>query len=492
MDPPSQANGESATIPDENEEEAYLLLDKVIPPVHLKESAGDRFCCIYRIPHTLKQVNDKAYAPKIVSIGPYHHSSDKQHLKMIEEHKKRYLEMFVSKTKENGVYLIHLVDLVSGLEQKIRDSYSENLEFSQQKLIKVMLLDGCFILMLFLVVSQKIEYTNLKDPIFKLRWILPTLRSDLLLLENQVPLFLLKVLLETSKLAPSTSLNMLAFKFFDYSIKKPEGFWEKHNNLRAKHLLDLIRKTFIPAPPPSTTPRQCCINIFNGPREYSRTETSKNICLGKISCSKEITGAQTSSPPPPPRRPFLGLIVSARKLRLRGIKFMRKENVETPLDISFKSGLVEIPLLVFDDFISNLLINCVAFEQFNMSCSTEITSFVIFMGCLINTEDDATFLIEKGILENYFGTGEEVSLFFKNIGKDISFSISKSFLSNVFEGVNEYTSQGYHVHWAGFKYTHFNTPWTFLSSCAALVLLLLTIFQAFFAAYAYFRPPKNN
>nr|AAK96594.1 AT5g22550/MQJ16_9 [Arabidopsis thaliana]AAM19964.1 AT5g22550/MQJ16_9 [Arabidopsis thaliana] len=362
---------------------------------------------------------------------------------MIEEHKKRYLEMFVSKTKEN-------------------------------------------------VVSQKIEYTNLKDPIFKLRWILPTLRSDLLLLENQVPLFLLKVLLETSKLAPSTSLNMLAFKFFDYSIKKPEGFWEKHNNLRAKHLLDLIRKTFIPAPPPSTTPRQCCINIFNGPREYSRTETSKNICLGKISCSKEITGAQTSSPPPPPRRPFLGLIVSARKLRLRGIKFMRKENVETPLDISFKSGLVEIPLLVFDDFISNLLINCVAFEQFNMSCSTEITSFVIFMGCLINTEDDATFLIEKGILENYFGTGEEVSLFFKNIGKDISFSISKSFLSNVFEGVNEYTSQGYHVHWAGFKYTHFNTPWTFLSSCAALVLLLLTIFQAFFAAYAYFRPPKNN
>ncbi|KAG7551536.1 hypothetical protein ISN45_Aa06g022030 [Arabidopsis thaliana x Arabidopsis arenosa] len=412
MDPPSQANGESATIPDENEEEAYLLLDKVIPAVHLKESAGDRSCCIYRIPHTLERVNDKAYAPKIVSIGPYHHSSDKQHLKMIEEHKKRYLEIFVSKTKDNGVNLCHLVDVVSGLEQKIRDSYSENLEFSRQKLIKVMILD--------------------------------------------------------------------------------EGLWKKHNNLRAKHLLDLIRKTFKPVPPPPTIPRQCCINIFSGPMEHSRTETSKNTCLGKISCSKEITEAQTSSPPPPPPRPFLGLIVSARKLRLRGIKFKRKENVETPLDISFKSGFLEVPLLVFDDFISNLLINCVAFEQFNMSCSTEITSYVTFMGCLINTEEDATFLIEKGILENYFGTGEQVSLFFKNIGKDISFSISKSFLSNVFEGVNEYTSQGYHVQWAGFKYTHFNTPWTFLSSCAALMLLLLTIFQAFFAAYAYFRPPKNS
>ncbi|EOA22630.1 hypothetical protein CARUB_v10003300mg [Capsella rubella] len=492
MDLPSQANeDQSTTNRKENEEEAYLLLDEVLPPIHLKESAGDRSCCIYRIPHTLEQVNDKAYAPKIVSIGPYHHSSDKQHLKMIEEHKKGYLKMFVSKTKDNDVYLSHLVDVVSGLEKKIRDSYSENLEFSRQKLIKVMILDGCFILMLFLIVSGKIEHTNPKDPIFMLRWILPTLRSDLLLLENQVPLFVLKVLLETSKLAPSTTLNMLAFKFFNYSLEKPEGFWEKHNHLRAKHLLDLIRKTFIPASPPPITPKQCCINIFTGPGpgENSRTETSQNTCLGKISFPKKRTEAQTSSPPP---RPFLGLIVSASKLQLRGIKFKRRENVETPLDISFKNGLVEIPLLVFDDFISSLLINCVAFEQFNMKCSTEITSYVTFMGCLINTVDDATFLVEKGIIENYFGTGEQVSLFFKNIGKDISFSICKSFLSNVFEGVNEYTSKGCHVQWAGFKYTHFNTPWTFLSSCAALMLLILTIFQAFFAAYAYFSPPKNN
>ncbi|KAJ4883663.1 hypothetical protein Rs2_33756 [Raphanus sativus] len=119
-----------------------------------------------------------------------------------------------------------------------------------------------------------------------------------------------------------------------------------------------------------------------------------------------------------------------------------------------------------------------------------MTSYVAFMGCLINTEEDATFLSEKGIIENYFGTGEQVSLFFKNTGKNVAFSISKSFLSSVFEGVNDYTSQGCHVQWAGFKYTHFNSPWAFLSSCAALVLLMLTMLQAFFTAYPYFRPPK--
>ncbi|CAH2072158.1 unnamed protein product [Thlaspi arvense] len=488
MDSPSQANVRSETISDE-EGIASLLLEKVIPPILLKESAGDKSCCIFRIPHTLGRANNTAYEPKIVSIGPYHRSGDdNEHLKMIEEHKKRYFEFFVSKTNENGVNLSHIVDAVSGLEQRIRDSYSENLYFDKQSLIKMMILDGCFILLLFLVVSREVEYTKFDDPIFKLRWILPTLRSDLLLLENQVPLFLLNDLLKTSKLAPSTSVNKLAFRFFNYSVKKPKAFWEKHNNLRAKHLLDLIRKTFVPIWSLPTTQGQCCINVSNGPRANSRTETPKNTRFDMKCCSKERNGAQTSSSPPP--RPFLGLIVSAKKLRLRGIRFKRRENVDTPLDIGFKNGLLEIPLLVFDDFISSLLINCVAFEQFNMKCSTEITSYVTFMGCLINKEEDATFLIENGMIENYFGTGEQISSFFKNIGKEISFSISKSYLSKVFEGVNKYSAQGYHVQWAGFKYTHFNTPWTFLSSCAALILLLLTIFQAFFAAYAYFRPPN--
>ena len=134
------------------------------------------------------------------------------------------------------------------------------------------------------------------------------------------------------------------------------------------------------------------------------------------------------------------LIGSAKKLQLRGLQFKQKGKFETPLDITLKSGVLEIPKLTFDDFFTSLLINCVAFEQFSMRCSTEMTSYVTFMGCLINTEEDATFLSEKGIIDNYFGTGEQVSLFFKNTGKNVAFSISKSFLSNVFEGVNEHTS----------------------------------------------------
>ncbi|XP_019090081.1 PREDICTED: UPF0481 protein At3g47200-like, partial [Camelina sativa] len=124
--------------------------------------------------------------------------------------------------------------------------------------------------------------------------------------------------------------------------------------------------------------------------------------------------------------------------------------------------------------------------------SNHITSYVAFMACLINEESDAAFLGERRILENYFGTEDEVSRFYKSIGKDIALDLEKSYLAKVFEGVNKYTSKGFHVHCAEFVHTHFDSPWTFASSFAALLLLMFAALQVFFAAYSYFRPPKGK
>lgn len=453
MNSSSQTPGRGTTIFGTEDDSSCCIIqieNPIYSPKRLKKSAGGQSCCIFRIPHTLFQANETAYKPKIVSIGPYHHCDgevDKDHLQMIQEHKQRYLAFFLSKTNQKDVHMTHLREAVSVMEKRIRGSYSEVLKFDREKLIDMMVLDGCFILTLLIVVSKKstwrINYAD--DPIFTLRWILPTLRSDLLL-ENQVPFFVLQDLLKTSRLFPSSNLNEMIFAFFSYSIRRPKEFWEERKNLDASHLLDLIRKTFIPNQMQQTE-EKIYNNIF--------CCSSENTCFSILSHTKKNVQAETPS-----------LIGSAKKLQLRGIQFNQKGKFETPLDITLKSGVLEIPKLTFDDFFSSLLINCVAFEQFSMRWSTEMTSYVTFMGCLINTEEDATFLSEKGIIENYFGTGDQVSLFFKNTGKNVAFSISKSFLSNVFEGVNEHTSQGCHVQWAGFKYTYFKSPW----ACVSIIL----------------------
>ncbi|VVB09634.1 unnamed protein product [Arabis nemorensis] len=214
----------------------------------------------------------------------------------------------------------------------------------------------------------------------------------------------------------------MAFEFFGYSIQRPKRVWAVHYHVKAKHLVDLIRKTFIPT--------------------FSH-ETSKQSCLPITTCCRDDSGTTRSF--------AIGLILSAKKLRLQGIIFKSHKKAET-----------------------------------------HFWPYVAFMGCLMNDEADAMFPGEKGIIENYFGTGKEVSQFSKGICKGIVFNPTESYLANVFEGVNKYTSKGYHVQWAGFRYTHFDSPWTCLSSSAAFTLIVLAIIQIFFTSYAYFHPPQSK
>ncbi|KAK4784923.1 hypothetical protein SAY86_001612 [Trapa natans] len=169
------------------------------------------------------------------------------------------------------------------------------------------------------------------------------------------------------------------------------------------------------------------------------------------------------------------------------------------------NGVLKIPKLIVDDFTSSLFLNFVAFEQCYSKCvekpitekpkpitENPITDYAIFMCSLINAPSDVGCLCDHKIVENYFGSDDEVARFFTSVGKDVTFDIQRSYLSKVFEEVNEFYWNDWHVTWAGFRHTYFDTPWSFISAMAALLLLILTSVQAFFAAYAYIKPPNSK
>ncbi|KFK32569.1 hypothetical protein AALP_AA6G260000 [Arabis alpina] len=423
--------------------------------------------CIFKIPEflTCNKDNSYDYQPITVSIGPYHNG--KQQLQSIEDHKHRFQEFFVLQAQRNGVSMVNLFRAVEVKEQQIRDSYSEDLVgFETEELIKMMVLDGCFLLTLLLIVADKLSF---EDPILSLSWVLPSIRRDLLLLENQIPLFVLQTLLETANF-PWTSglnimvcLNTIALEFFSYSFERAsESRVVNHNvnNCGAEHLLDLIRRTFIPVPPETIIP--CC-------------SLNCGLCCS-LNCGIN---------PTPETKRFLKLVLSAKLLRSNGIKFERKKSsmVSTFLDISLsKQCELHIPEICLDNFISLVLLNCIAFEQFHAESPSYVTSYAMFMGSLINNERDAAFLGEEGIIQNYYGTDDEVCRFFKRITKDYAFDIKTSYLASVFAGVNEYTSHGYNVQCAGLKRTYCGSTWIICSSFAALALLLLTLLQVLYAA----------
>ncbi|KAL6344870.1 hypothetical protein AAG906_006620 [Vitis piasezkii] len=127
-------------------------------------------CCIYRVPQKLRKVNMEAYTPRVVSIGPLHHGEE--HLIAMEEHKLRYLQNFLHRTRKT-------------LEEC-------RINMSSKEFVEMILVDGCFIIEVILGFQNWNRHTiKPDDRIFNKPWLIFDVRRDMTLLENQLPFFLL-------------------------------------------------------------------------------------------------------------------------------------------------------------------------------------------------------------------------------------------------------------------------------------------------------------
>ncbi|XP_022767157.1 UPF0481 protein At3g47200-like [Durio zibethinus] len=425
-----------------NEDRLASMHKKILePPRLLSMCAGRTSCCIFRVPESLVEVNDKAYRPRIVSIGPYHRGEPQ--LRMIEEHKWRYLGFLLKRMQGKGLGLEDFLKAIQPLELKARECYSETIQLGSDEFLEMMVLDGCFIVELFRKVGNLVPFEP-DDPLVSMLWILPFFYRDFLRLENQIPFFILQCLFDLSKMPGEKSgrpLSMLALEFFNNAILRPDEVIAKYHDLKAKHLLDLVRASFIP----SDQDREPC-----------------KVCV--------------------PTR----MIHSVSKLRRAGIK-LHPGKADSFLVIKFRHGVIEMPPITIDDFMSSLLLNCVAFEQCHRSPMKHFTDYATLLDCLVNTYKDVEYLCERNIFENYFGTEGEVARFINDMGKDTAFDINNCYLSKLFRDVHQYYRNSWHVQWASFKHTYFQTPWSFISALAALILLLLTIAQTFFTIYPFYK-----
>ncbi|KAK3226758.1 hypothetical protein Dsin_006620 [Dipteronia sinensis] len=412
------------------------------PPRLLRSAAGKSSCCIFRVPRSFVDINGMFYQPQIVSIGPYHHNEP--NLRMIEEHKWRYLGSLLNRMKNKNIGLEDFLKAVEPLELKAREFYSESIHLDTDEFLELMVLDGLFVIELFRKVANPVQFES-DDPIFTMSWILPFFYRDFVRIENQIPYFVLECLFDMSKIPEQQqsdpTLSTLALGFFNHELQRPDEEIAKHTNLKGRHLLDLVRTSLIPSDQKQPTPK-------NKP---SRA------------------------------------IHSISKLRRAGIK-LNPVKAESFLVVEFRHGVIDMPTITIDDFMTSFLLNCVAYEQCHSSCSKHITTYAVLLDCLINTTKDAEYLCDRNIIENNLGTDAEIARFINSMGKDVAFDIDLCYLSNLFDVVHEYYENSGHVQWASFKYTYFDTPWSFISALAALILLLLTVAQTFFTIYPAFKP----
>lgn len=169
---------------------------------------------IYRVPLSLRRDDDKAYIPQIVSLGPYHHG--KKRLRNMDRHKWRAVLQILKRTdQEIKMY----IDAVRELEEKARACYEGTIAMNSNEFVEMMVLDSCFVLELFRGVAggfQHLGYAR-NDPVFAMRGSMHSIQRDMIMIENQIPLFILDRLYGIQSDMPHEKgiVARLALRFFD-------------------------------------------------------------------------------------------------------------------------------------------------------------------------------------------------------------------------------------------------------------------------------------
>uniref|UniRef100_M8AJP9 Uncharacterized protein n=1 Tax=Aegilops tauschii TaxID=37682 RepID=M8AJP9_AEGTA len=159
-----------------------------------------------------------------------------------------------------------------------------------------------------------------------------------------------------------------------------------------------------------------------------------------------------------------------------GIEFKRKEhnkhNQPSLLDITFDKGEVEIPCLLIDENTICLFRNFVAFEQTCSQFGNDVTSYITFMSQLVSTPCDVALLARKGIILHHMRTDEEVSTHFSKLGKNADFDQNGAhYLKSVCCMMEEYYQNRVNRWMAWLWHNHLKNPWLVLAVVAAAIVL---------------------
>ncbi|RXH72450.1 hypothetical protein DVH24_012134 [Malus domestica] len=387
-------------------------------------------CCIYRVPEELRRVNEKAYTPQVVSIGPLHHG--REGLEDMEEHKKRYLQYFLDRP---GVSLEVCVKKIKDKEAELRGCYAHTIGLCSDEFVRIILVDAAFIIELLLRDGGHTVWHR-NDRIFNKPWLIKFIVPDMLLLENQLPFFILEDLFATAEVAevPDTKPSVLDL-FYEFCKESTNFYMEKGNwerpNFKVEHFVDLVRTLHLP------TPEE---NLKNG-------ESVETLAVPSLT-----------------------------KLRQAGVKFKARSG-KNLFDICFKDGILEIPKLNIYDNTELVLRNLIAFEQCHCTRNAYYFSdYIILMDYFVNTPNDVELLVKNGIVQHLLGDNNEVSTLINSLGKGV-FVSRYDFYYALMKDLNKYYEKPGNKWKADLKQKYFNSPWTTISVIAATFIIILTLIQ---------------
>ncbi|XVE63299.1 hypothetical protein DITRI_Ditri07aG0008800 [Diplodiscus trichospermus] len=450
--------------------------------------------CIFRIPVALKNEKTGLYRPQYAHIGPL---LSYVNVSIHEEHKKSYLASFLFRVKQRtsaGDFIrliIKSLAKILGCYEKIFCRYQNRTgKIRQNKpvresdsllLVEMILVDAGFILELFLrdYYFSKGLWRVENDLIFAKSGMIHCIKQELMLLQNQLPFFLLRDIYELAfsdnpdcpDFPPFLHLNCHFFSHYynqNIPIQDVLSINNPHRSKleEAKHFTDLVRTLQQPY-------------SF---KKHSINEESQ--CWNWIIRAKQYF-MDLISQKPKEKEPEEILeegkmqgdyLYSAVSLLEAGVKF--KVSLGRCLfDIEFnqRNGELKIPPLKVDNSTESFYGNLMVWEQYYYPNDTFICDYILLVTYLIKSVKDVDLLVRKRITVNQLGSPGAIVALFNRLSKHIR--VKKNQYFDLYMKLNTYNDAHHHGWIAILKMQYFSTPWKGVATIAATILLVLTLIQ---------------
>ncbi|XP_073259784.1 UPF0481 protein At3g47200-like [Populus alba] len=310
--------------------------------------------------------------------------------------------------------------------------------------------------------QEKYKY----DYIIAKPWLRAAIRRDLILLENQLPFWILDDLYgivskyiitgcscppETDKTCcsclpktdcccPCITFPALARTFF-------KKYNKSNNNTSPEkplHFTDLVRSFFLPKetspekPLHFTDPVRCCLL---------------------------------------PKKPSTRIELRATRLDQAGVKFMPKADEylikirSWTEDDSIKKGELHVPTLKIDDHTDCIFRNLMALEQCHYPYEAFIRGYVIFLDCLVDSKEDVDLLIKNEVIVNKLGESDDVAKLINKLCKEIT-EVS-SLYDNTAKGLNDYYESWYNNWKTYLRRQYFKNVWVGTGTVVGFLVVIL-------------------
>ncbi|KAG6628576.1 hypothetical protein CIPAW_14G022800 [Carya illinoinensis] len=429
--------------------------------------------CIYRVPKRLRKVNNMAYTPRLVSIGPFHHRSEV--LKDMDIQKLLILKNFCNRA---GKSIENLKDIIRPEEEKIRSCYSETILISSEGFLNMILLDAIFILELFCKKSEKDSrrkahmlyqkfYQN-KKPDRNQKPTLPTL--------FQLSCRFFGDLDKYHGRKPESWFKDLEVRLHRPQNPRPSSLEPKNDEVKSvKHFTDLVRYFFCPTKTEKTKlePNCCIENVRN------------NTHLHGTATKLDEAGLKLTKPKPKPdsERELLQIQFPENKCLescpwlnlswlLSCLPFLKSIDC---LERRVRPRL-EVPPLLLDDKIEGLFRNLMALEQCHYPSETYICDYIVLLDDLITTKEDVRLLVEKKIIVNELGSSAAVTKLVNNLALEIEESGNCDY-KKLCEKVNDYYKSSWNRLVGILTRTYFSDFFKGTATVVGIIILVLTLWN---------------